>query len=69
MDRVFLAFLEARPAAAPRVFFNLFRRVPADRLVRFLSDRATPSDVSAVIKAMPKAPFLRQAGDVILEGI
>ncbi|MDJ0886547.1 MAG: lycopene cyclase family protein [Desulfobacterales bacterium] len=69
MDRVFLAFLEARPAAAPEIFFNLFRRVPADRLVRFLSDRATPIDVSAVVKAMPKAPFLRRAGDVILEGI
>ncbi len=69
MDRVFLAFLEARPAAAPEVFFNLFRRVPADRLVRFLSDRATPIDVSTVVKAMPKAPFLRRAGDVILEGI
>ncbi len=69
MDRVFLAFLEAHPAAAPKVFFNLFRRVPSDRLVRFLSDRATPIDVGAVVKAMPKAPFLRQAGDVILEGI
>ena len=69
MDRVFLAYLEACPAAAPKVFFNLFRRVPADRLVRFLSDRPTPIDVGAVVNAMPKAPFLRQAGDVILEGI
>ncbi len=69
MDRVFLAYLEACPTAAPKIFFNLFQRVPAERLVRFLSDRATPIDVSAVVKAMPKLPFLRQAGDVILEGI
>ncbi len=65
LDRVFLAFLETRPEAAPEVFFNLFRRVPADRLVRFLSDQATPIDISAVVNAMPKAPFIRQAGRVL----
>ncbi len=67
MDRVFLAFLKEHPAAAPQVFFNLFQRVPADRLVRFLSDRAAPIDVGAVVSAMPKAPFIRQAGDVLWE--
>lgn len=65
MDRVFLAFLEARPEAAPDVFFNLFDKVAADRLVRFLSDQATAIDVGAVVAAMPKAPFMRQALRVI----
>ncbi len=65
MDRVFLAFLEACPEAAPEVFFNLFQRVPADRLVRFLSDQANPIDVGAVVNAMPKAPFIRQALSVV----
>jgi lycopene beta-cyclase len=69
MDRVFLAFLENHPEAAPKVFFNLFKRVPADRLVRFLSDQATPIDVATVVRAMPKAPFLRHAGNVILERV
>lgn len=64
MDRVFLAFLEARPEKAPEVFFNLFDRVAADRLVRFLSDRATAADVAAVVAAMPKAPFIREALNV-----
>lgn len=65
MDRVFLAFLEARPKAAPTVFFNLFDRVVPDRLVRFLSDQATPTDVAAVVAAMPKAPFIGQALKVL----
>lgn len=61
MDRIFLSFLETHPGRAPDVFFDLFRRVPADRLVRFLSDRATARDVGAVVMSMPKAPFLQEA--------
>jgi lycopene beta-cyclase len=41
MDRIFLSFLAEHPSEAPEVFFNLFQRVPPDRLVRFLSDRAS----------------------------
>ncbi|MEL7059835.1 MAG: lycopene cyclase family protein, partial [Acidobacteriota bacterium] len=39
LDRVFLAFLEREPGLAPLAFESLFRRVPADGLVRFLADR------------------------------
>lgn len=61
LDRVFLSFLDTYPSRAPDVFFNLFNRVPADRLVRFLSDQATPSDIAAVVMSMPKATFSKQA--------
>ena len=36
-------------------------RVKPDALVRFLSDVARPADYSAVIRAMPKWPFLKTA--------
>jgi lycopene beta-cyclase len=65
LDQIFLSFLETHPAAAPGVFYDLFQSVPADRLVRFLSDRALPVDVAAVVRAMPKAPFIRQAVKVM----
>lgn len=61
LDRVFLAFIETHPESAPGLFFNLFRSVSAEGLVRFLSDRATVPDLAAVINSMPKAPFIRQA--------
>ncbi|MDJ0986666.1 MAG: lycopene cyclase family protein [Desulfobacterales bacterium] len=68
MDRIFLSFLAAHPSEAPEVFFHLFQRVPADRLVRFLSDKASVIDIFRVIAAMPKRPFIRQAGRVSLAG-
>ncbi|MGB5619598.1 MAG: lycopene cyclase family protein [Desulfobacterales bacterium] len=61
LDRIFLAFLEKHPSEAPGMFYNLFCRVPANRLVRFLADKATSMDIASVIIAMPKLPFIQQA--------
>jgi lycopene beta-cyclase len=65
LDRIFLSFLEAHPSAAPEVFYGLFQKVSPDRLVRFLSDLATPADTAAVIASMPKIPFIRRAMHVL----
>jgi lycopene beta-cyclase len=67
LDRVFLSFLDTYPARAPDVFFNLFRRVPADRLIRFLSDQASLLDIAAVVMSMPKAAFSKQAVQLIAD--
>jgi lycopene beta-cyclase len=61
LDTVFLRYIEQRPEQAPELFFNLFDRVKPDALVRFLSDVARPADYSAVIRSMPKWPFLKTA--------
>ena len=61
LDRIFLAVIGRDPQLAPALFAGLFRRVEPDRLVRFLSDRPCARDVAAVVNAMPKWPFLRQA--------
>ncbi|MGD8992122.1 MAG: lycopene cyclase family protein [Desulfobacterales bacterium] len=68
MDRIFLSFLAEHPSQAPEVFFHLFQRVPSDRLVRFLSDKASIMDRLRVIAAMPKRPFIRQARRITFAG-
>ncbi len=61
LDRIFLSFLKRHPKAAPRVFFNLFKRVPPHHLIPFLSDKADLLDMAKVIFAMPTLPFIREA--------
>jgi lycopene beta-cyclase len=58
MDRVFLNWLQTHPEKAPQMFYNLFRRVPPDALVRFLSEQPNLSDVIKVVSAMPRTEFL-----------
>ena len=59
LDRVLISWLRDDPTAAPRVFGRLFRGVPADRLIRFLSDTPRLMDYLAVMWAMPKAGVIR----------
>ena len=61
LDAVFIGFLEEHPQRGGEIFFRLFKRVPSDALVRFLSDQARPSDVIRVMKALPMGAFIRQA--------
>lgn len=61
MDRVFLQFLRLAPEQAPLAFRELFRRVPAESLARFLMESGGLTDRLRVIAAMPKLPFLRAA--------
>ena len=61
LDSVLLGYLEREPERAPEIFLQLFERVPADALVRFLSDVGTVSDAFAVMRAMPAWPFIKEA--------
>lgn len=61
LDTVFLAALQRAPEQFPSVFHTLFSRVPAVRLVRFLSETSTWQDDLLVLRALPKWPFLRAA--------
>ncbi|MFZ4508798.1 MAG: lycopene cyclase family protein [Fimbriimonas sp.] len=60
MDHVFLKVLRANPSLAPQLFVDLFDKVPARRLLRFLSDSPTLVDALAIVAALPKLPFLRE---------
>lgn len=61
MDRLFLSVLQKYPERGPELFMRLAERVPAKRLVRFLSDRGRPADHAAVIRSLPAVPFLLRA--------
>lgn len=60
-DGVFVSFLEHQASAAPEVFFNLFKQVPPESLVAFLSDRAGFIDYARVVLALPKWMMVREA--------
>ena len=63
MDRIFLQTLRAHPDRAPEFFLALAERVEPARLVRFLTDRASASDLAAIILALPFGTFLAQLPD------
>ena len=66
LDGIFLQVLSERPELTPDIFLSLAGHAPADRLIRFLSDQATPLDLAAVIAALPPLPFLRAATATVI---
>lgn len=60
LDAVFLSFLKNNPEKAPEVFFNLFRNNNPDRLIRFLSEKASMKETLQVILSMPKTVMLKE---------
>ncbi len=61
LDGVFLRRLTREPEAAPALFQTLFERVPAERLVRFLTETGTARDHLAVMAALPVTRFATEA--------
>jgi len=61
LDRIFVGYLDRHPEGAPGVLFDLFDRVPADVVARFLSDAGTVADDLRVMKAMPALPLVAEA--------
>jgi lycopene beta-cyclase len=59
MDSIFLETLRRNADLAPDLFMALARNVPADRLVRFLTDQPRVADLAAVIAALPARPMLK----------
>lgn len=58
MDDLFLRTLRHNPELAPALFDQLLSRCSPERFVRFMTDQATWLDSLAIIKAMPKSPFI-----------
>ena len=61
LDAIFLAVLDRRPDEAPRLFADLFERVPTPSLIRFLSESQTLADDLRVMGALPSRKFIEQA--------
>lgn len=66
MDRVFMNALTRNSASAPSYFLELFRKVPPDALVRFLSECGSASETIKVALALPKLPFAVAAAASLL---
>lgn len=60
MDHLFLLVLRNQPRIGPRLFFTLFTAVRTERVIRFLSDRATKLDLLCIVLALPARPFFRE---------
>ena len=58
MDQLFLKVLHDQPQLAPTLFEQLFSRTDAERLIRFMNDRAKGLDYIHIVASLPKAPFI-----------
>ncbi len=67
LDAVFLRFMEERPRELPGIFRRMFAAVPDASLVRFLTEKSRPLDEARLILALPKIPFLKIAGRMLLK--
>lgn len=61
LDRIFLAALGRHPERAALYFLELFRRIPADLLVPFLSETAGVQAIASAMLALPKLDFAAAA--------
>lgn len=57
LDAVFLSYLRRHPDRAPGLFADMFERIPAEPLVRFLSEVSSPLDDIKVMRALPALPL------------
>lgn len=69
MDRVFLRVLSRAPERGPEMFATMMAHTPAERLIRFLTDRGGARDHLALACALPILPFAREAPGSVLEEI
>jgi lycopene beta-cyclase len=59
MDVLFLKVMRDAPELGAMLFYQIFKDVRPDQVIRFLSDQGEQSDCSAIIFALPHYPFLR----------
>lgn len=60
MDALFLRVLRVEPGRAPELFLTLFAHRDPRHIIRFMSDRAGPTDFAAIVFALPTWLFLRE---------
>ena len=68
LDAIFLRFMQQHPERCPQIYARMFAGVLPGPLVRFLTETSTPDDELRLIMALPKMPFLKIAGRLVLGG-
>ncbi len=66
MDAVLLRALDTGRIDGPRFFTDLFRRTPAEQVLRFLDGRSTPAEDLRIGLRCPVGPMLRCAAELPL---
>ena len=61
LDQVLLDAVVHEPRSAVHAFDQLFRHNPGDRVLAFLDERVTLAQELALVRSLPKGPFLRAA--------
>ncbi|QEL11477.1 hypothetical protein FY550_10210 [Kushneria phosphatilytica] len=61
LDRVYMTAIGQHPDEAPEFYRQLFARVPATSVVRFLAGVPHWRDTLAIMRSLPSGPFLRAA--------
>lgn len=59
LDAIFLKVLRKNMGLAPEMFSALAKQLDASSFSRFMTERATLTDIASVIFAMPKRPFIK----------
>ena len=67
LDSLFLRLMRRRPELCPELYLRMFERVMPDPMVRFLTERSSPLDEARLLRALPKTPFVSEAGRFALE--
>ena len=59
LEFLFLKVMRKNMALSPTLFNAMAKNVGADVFARFMTEKATFSDVLSIIKAMPIRPFVK----------
>lgn len=59
LDKIFLKVLANQPELGAELFMSMAEKTDPGTFARFMTERATTSDVFRVIMAMPKRPFIK----------
>jgi lycopene beta-cyclase len=57
LDDIFLKVLRKQPALAPEIFMRMINGTSSQQFSRFMTERASSTDIAKVISVMPKRPF------------
>ena len=61
MDNLLLMIIRDHPSESKKILFEMFKRNKAKRIIRFLSDTPTVTDIISIIWNMPKVMFIKYA--------
>ena len=67
LDGLFLRFMQEYPERCPEVYRLMFKGVPPEPLIRFLTEKSSPADEARLVYALPKTPFIKLVGRSLLE--